>query len=280
MTVCLLTGATGTFGQAFLGRVLGDGWTVRAFSRDEHKQHELRTVQGDVRWIIGDVRDRAKLTRAMEGCDVVVHAAALKHVTSCERNPGEALFTNAVGSWNVVEACLDAHVEQAVLLSSDKAVHPVNVYGMTKGAAEKCWLGAGAYGGDRCKFSVVRYGNVKGSRGSVLDSSTPVTLTDSRATRFWMNVTEAVDLVLLALRHMRGGEVFIPKLSGFRVADIVPAGGQETGLRRGEKLHETLISDEEISRTWDCGTHYLIADQADVGARRVPANFRYSSEAA
>lgn len=278
----LVTGGTGSFGSAFVRRVVGLGWMVRVFSRDEVKQGVMRDEFDDaarVRFLVGDVRDRSRLARAVEGCDLVVHAAALKQVVSCEYNPFEAVKTNVLGSQNVVEACLDAGVSRAMLLSSDKAVHPVNVYGASKLCAEKCWLAANAYGGNRCSFSVVRYGNVRGSRGSVLGRLGPVWLTDSRATRFWMEVGDAVDLVLLAAGVMRGGEVFVPKLSAARVADVVDvAPGPELGLRRGEKLHEVLISDEEVGRTWDCGDHFRVCDYEPASARRVPESFRYCSE--
>jgi UDP-N-acetylglucosamine 4,6-dehydratase len=286
VSVCLLTGATGSFGQAFLRRVLSEGWTVRAFSRDEHKQAELTgSLSGDVRWLIGDVRDSKRLKRAADGCDVVVHAAALKHVVSCEYNPFEAVLTNVVGSRNVVEAALDCGIPRSVLLSSDKAVHPVNVYGASKLCAEKVWLAAGAYAGGRdVRFSCVRYGNVAGSRGSLFAQGGPVQLTDVRATRFWMEIDAAVDLVLLALDNMRGGDVFVPKLSAARVADelarrnLLRSGQACVGLRPGEKLHEVLVSDEEVRRTWDCGSHYRICDYEPDNACRVPLGFRYSSE--
>ena len=306
MTTVLCTGITGTWGEALLASE--PAWKIRGFSRDEHKQALLAERYPDLRLLIGDVRDLNRLKRAMEGCDTVIHAAALKHVTACEKNPGEALKTNAVGTMNVAEACLDTGVQRAVFLSSDKAVHPVNVYGATKATGEKCWLASNAYGGNRCKFSVVRYGNVKGSRGSVLTKESP-RLTDARATRFWMEPHEAVDLVLLALREMQGGEVFVPKLRAARVVDehsewaaqlygdpttrtdptIVWATPPETGLRPGEKLHETLISDEEVPRTLDFGDHYRIVPtgytceviQAAYGdwPRSVPPDFSYTSEA-
>lgn len=218
--------------------------------------------------------------------DLVVHAAALKQVVSCEYNPSECKKTNVDGTENVAYACLDAGVDRAVFLSSDKAVHPVNVYGHSKGMGEKLWLGMNAEGGGATKFSVVRYGNVRGSRGSVLESrsgsgpSRTVALTDSRATRFWMDVSEAVDLVLLALFKMQGGEVFVPKLESARVADVLTHDGTETGLRPGEKLHEQLISEEEIPRTFDFGDHYRILprERATRTPLSVPLDFRYSSE--
>ena len=283
MAVCLVTGGTGSFGQAFVRRVLSLGWTVRVFSRDEFKQGVMRDELGEdqrqgTRFLVGDVRDAARLRRGAEGVDVVVHAAALKQVPSCEYNPDEAVKTNVLGSMNVVEACLEAGVPRAVLLSSDKAVHPVNVYGATKLCAEKVWLASNALGD--CRFAAVRYGNVRGSRGSVLEKTGPVAITDRRATRFWMDVSDAVELVLSALGEMRGGEVFVPKLGSRRVVDVLRGAdsGHETGLRRGEKLHERLLSDEELPRTWDCGDHYRVCDYEPEGSLRVPEEFRYSSE--
>ncbi|HEY5986376.1 MAG TPA: SDR family NAD(P)-dependent oxidoreductase [Streptosporangiaceae bacterium] len=280
----LVTGGTGSFGSAFVRRVVGLGWTVRVFSRDEVKQGVMRDEFDDaagVRFLVGDVRDRSRLARAVEGCDLVVHAAALKQVVSCEYNPFEAVKTNVVGSQNVVEACLDAGVPRAILLSSDKAVHPVNVYGASKLCAEKCWLAANVYAGGRdVRFSAVRYGNVRGSRGSVLEKASlgPVPVTDGRATRFWMDVADAVDVVLLALREMHGGEVFVPKLRSARLSDVLGEARPEIGLRRGEKLHEMLISDEEVSRTWDCGDHFRVCEYQPANALRVPGSFRYCSE--
>ncbi len=281
MTTVLVTGGTGSFGSAFTKHVLENGWTVRVYSRDEWKQSVLAdNLEGDVRFLVGDVRDRARLTRAAEGCDLVVHAAALKQVPSCEYNPFEAVKTNVVGTQNVVEACLDCGVGKAILLSTDKAVHPVNVYGATKLCAEKCWAAANAYGGARTLFSTVRYGNVKGSRGSVHEKwagGGNIFLTDSRVTRFWLDLQQAVDLVLAAYESMRGGETYIPKVESGLVADGIPEGAtfSEIGLRPGEKLHETLISTEELPRTYDCGTHYTIADYK--AGEPVPAGFSYVS---
>lgn len=319
MTTVLLTGATGTFGHALLDS--GQDWTIRAYSRDEHKQHVLAERYPEVRWLLGDVRDRNRLRRAMEGCDTVIHAAALKHVTAGEYNPDEFVKTNVLGTLNVVEACHDTGVQKAVLLSSDKAVHPANLYGATKKCGEALFLAANSI--PPTKFSVVRYGNVRGSRGSVLTKAAP-RLTDARATRFWMDASEAVELVLLALREMQGGEVFVPKLKAQKVADLIafragmghqwqnyPVGNdsrrcelcgltltnaqfasrpypelcpaaprpEDLGLRPGEKLHETLISEEEVPRTYDCGDHYRIVapHKVGVGYGLVPADFTYTS---
>ena len=262
----LLTGGTGTFGQHFLTHV--QDAKIRVYSRDEFKQSQLRAKHGDerVRYLIGDVRDRERLRRAAEGVDVIVHAAALKQVSSCEYNPFEAVQTNIVGTENVVNAALDCGVPRSILISSDKAVNPINVYGATKLCAEKLFVGGNAYAGGRdVRFSCVRYGNVAGSRGSVVEvfrdqalSGYEVTITDERATRFWLTPKKAVEFVLRSLERMQGGEIFVPKLSSMRVVDLVPEGCtyKLIGLRPGEKLHESLITDHEL-RT-DNGDHYTL----------------------
>lgn len=303
----LLTGCTGTFGRAFLDSCL-DSYTIRGLSRDELKQSEIEP-HPNLRLLLGDVRDKDRLRRAMEGCQIVIHAAALKQVPAGELHPDEFVKTNVLGTLNVIEACHDVGVEKAVLLSSDKAVAPANLYGATKLCAEKMFLAANNIPPTR--FSVVRYGNVKGSRGSLLSKKGPVTLTDARATRFWMEPQEAVDLVLLALREMQGGEVFVPKIRAQKVVDMIDplvlepafpklraAMGEseesiyavETGLRPGEKLHESLISQEEVGRTYDCGDHYRVcaeqpytADgginwEANIPGQPVPPDFSYTSE--
>lgn len=302
--ITLLTGITGTFGRAFLDSQLCNGsktsaaaGIIRGYSRDEFKQSELHP-HPQLRLLLGDIRDKDRLRRAMEGCEVVIHAAALKRVEAGEKAPDEFVKTNVLGTLNVIEACHDTGVEKAVLLSSDKAVHPANLYGATKLCAEKLWLAANAI--PPTKFSVVRYGNVKGSRGSILEKETPV-IRDDRATRFWMNVSEAVDLVLLALQEMQGGEVFVPKIGSARVAEMVYAKGEfpvrvNTGLLPGEKLHESLISTEEVPHTWDFANHYRVlphhlGDGPGYLARhpqpfasngcspmRVPPDFTYTSE--
>ncbi len=299
----LLSGVTGTFGGWFVRRVLQENWVVRGYSRDEHKQAELADqlalewpeTHVNLRLLIGDVRDLPRLKRAMEGCDVVIHAAALKHVTAGEHNPDEFVKTNVLGTLNVAAAALDCGVKKAVFLSSDKAVHPVNLYGATKLCGEKIWLSAGNLKATDTKFSVVRYGNVKGSRGSVLTKPNPI-LRDRHATRFWMEPSEAVDLVLLALREMQGGEVFVPKLHASRVSDFLgdvldAYGHTDTGLLPGEKLHETLIATEEVPRTLDFGNHYRIVPEGYFKIHdgwegvpeyvtAVPADFTYTSAGA
>lgn len=287
MTTFLLTGGTGTFGRAFLEHVLPLGDTVRVFSRDEFKQQQLRQElmeYGNVRFFVGDVREADRVRQAADGVDAIIHAAALKQVVSCEYNPFEAVKTNVLGSQNVVDAALACNVPKSIFLSSDKAVHPVNVYGASKLCAEKVWLAANSYAGGRdVAFSAVRYGNVRGSRGSVLERWVrgPVSLTDPKATRFWMDPSEAVGLVLLALERMEGGEVFIPKVSSDTVANLIPHGANVTitGLQRGEKLHEQLVSDEEVSRCWDMGDCFVVADRAPGDALLVSKKFRFVSDA-
>ena len=256
----LLTGGTGTFGRHFLDFVLSkhEDVTVRVYSRDELKQSELRAKlagRQNVRFLVGDVRDATRLHRAAEGCDVIVHAAALKQVPSCEYNPFEAVKTNVLGTQNVVEAALDCGVPRSILISSDKAVNPINTYGATKLLAEKVFVQSNAYAGGRdIRFSCVRYGNVIGSRGSVLEvfreqaASGTVTITDPEATRFWLTPQTAVDFVLRSLDIMRGGEVFVPELPSMKVVDLVPQGCkiEVIGLRPGEKLHELLIANDEV----------------------------------
>ena len=271
----LLTGGTGSFGTAFLERVT-KRWPdviVRVYSRDELKQSELRTRFGDrqVRYLIGDVRDRSRMTRAVEGADIVVHAAAMKQVEACEYNPFEAVRTNVLGAQHVVDAAIDAHVEKVVALSTDKAVNPVNLYGATKLCQEKIFVQGNAYAAQRdTRLACVRYGNVVGSRGSVvpvfrqqLANDGRITITDERMTRFWIMLPEAVDLVLYALEHMHGGEVFIPKIPSMRVTDLAEAiaPGAQTeiiGIRPGEKLHELLITADESRHAIDAGDVYVV----------------------
>jgi UDP-N-acetylglucosamine 4,6-dehydratase len=271
----LLTGATGSFGNAFVERVTRC-WpdaVIRVYSRDELKQWEMRARFGDeqVRYLIGDVRDRARMTRAVEGADIVVHAAAMKQVTACEYNPFEAVRTNVLGAQHVVDAAIDAHAHKVVALSTDKAVNPVNLYGATKLCAEKIFVQGNAYAAQhQTRLACVRYGNVVGSRGSVvpvfreqIERDGRLTITDERMTRFWITLPQAVDLVLYALDNMDGGEVFIPKIPSMRVTDlaeaIAPGAPREVvGIRPGEKLHELLITADEARHTIDAGDVYLV----------------------
>lgn len=257
----LLTGGTGSFGNAFIDVVntrFPDA-TIRVFSRDELKQSELRVRMGDhqLRYLIGDVRDAVRLRRAAEGCDVIVHAAAMKQVPACEYNPFEAVQTNVHGAQNVVDAAIDTGVERVLALSTDKAVNPVNLYGATKLCAEKIVVQGNAYAARaKTRLSCVRYGNVIGSRGSVVPlfreqaAMGELTLTDDRMTRFWITLPQAVDLVFEALHRMQGGEVFVPRIPSMCVTDLAEAlaPGVPTrtiGIRPGEKLHEVLITADE-----------------------------------
>jgi len=271
----LLTGGTGSFGTAFIERVV-TCWpdaVVRVYSRDELKQSELRARFGDdqVRYLVGDVRDRARMSRAAEGADIVVHAAAMKQVPACEYNPFEAVRTNILGAQHVVDAAIDARVERVVALSTDKAVNPVNLYGATKLCQEKIIVQGNAYAAQRdTRLACVRYGNVVGSRGSVVPvfrdqmaRAGRLTITDERMTRFWIMLPQAVDLVLLALERMNGGEVFVPKIPSMRVTDlaeaIAPGAPHEiVGIRPGEKLHEILVTGDEARHTVDAGDVYVV----------------------
>jgi UDP-N-acetylglucosamine 4,6-dehydratase len=273
----LLTGGTGSFGKAFVARVIDrfPEAVIRVYSRDELKQSELRAAYGDrhLRYLIGDVRDRGRMSRAAQGCDVIIHAAAMKQVPACEYNPFEAVRTNVLGGQHVVDAAIDAGVPRVVALSTDKAVNPVNLYGATKLCAEKIFVQGNAYAAQSdTRLSCVRYGNVVGSRGSVVPlfreqrEHGEITITDERMTRFWITLPQAVDLVLYALDHMQGGEVFIPKIPSMRVVDlaeaIAPGVPQRiVGIRPGEKLHELLITGDESRHTLDNGDVFVITPE-------------------
>lgn len=271
--VVLLTGGTGSFGRAFIDKVLSESTgTIRVFSRDEYKQSELREVHGAerLRFMVGDVRDRERLVRAAQGADVVVHAAAMKQVPACEYNPFEAVQTNVVGAENVVSAAIDTGVPRVVALSTDKAVNPVNLYGATKLCAEKIVVQGNAYAADGpTRLCCVRYGNVAGSRGSVLPlflrqrEAGEISITDERMTRFWITLPETVELVLHAVDHTRGGEVFVPRIPSMRVVDLAEAvapGVPRTvvGIRPGEKLHEVLITADEARHTVQRDDVYVV----------------------
>lgn len=266
--VVLITGGTGSFGRKFASYMLSK-YNMRKliiFSRDEFKQHEmsivLPTSRYPIRYFLGDVRDRERLYRAFNGVDYVVHAAALKHVLAAEYNPFEVVKTNIIGAQNIVEAAIDNGVKKVVALSTDKAVSPVNLYGATKLAMEKIFIAASSYVGTKeTRFSVVRYGNVVGSRGSVVPifidmyrrGIRELTVTDARMTRFWMTLDESVELVNNSFYLSAGGEVFVPKIPSIKIVDLVKAISDDCtyrviGARPGEKIHETLISGDE-SRT-------------------------------
>jgi UDP-N-acetylglucosamine 4,6-dehydratase/5-epimerase len=262
----LVTGGTGSFGKAFVEKALtSKAKKVIVFSRDEQKHYQMERLFTDkrVRFFVGDIRDRDRLQTALRDVDIVVHAAAMKHVPICEYNPIEAVQTNVNGARNLIEAAMANNVERVIALSTDKAVSPANLYGATKLCMEKLLIAANAYAGDRhTRFSVVRYGNVMGSAGSVIPlfrnqmKNGKLTITDARMTRFWIEMPEAVALVLRGLELMTGGEIFIPKLPTSDIetlAEAVAPGTPRTvvGIRPGEKLHETLISSEEARRTSD-----------------------------
>jgi len=296
----LVTGGTGSFGRAFVETVLKqhDPRRLIILSRDELKQHDLQRDISDprLRFFLGDVRDVDRLRRAFDGVDVVVHAAALKQVPACEYNPFEAVKTNIVGSQNVVDAAIDCGVERVLALSTDKAVNPVNLYGATKLCAEKIFVQGNAYAsGKNTKFSCVRYGNVVGSRGSVIPifleqkKTGTVTVTDPRMTRFWLTLEQGVEFVLHALRLMHGGEVFVPRIPSMSVTDLAKAVApgcviNHTGIRPGEKLHECLISSDEARHTVMLDEMYVIKPEHQwwgetnwSEAAVLPPDFEFSS---
>jgi UDP-N-acetylglucosamine 4,6-dehydratase len=298
----LITGGTGSFGKKFTKIALEEKQPKKIiiFSRDELKQHEMRVHGFDhpsLRYFIGDVRDRERLVRAMNGVDIVVHAAALKQVPACEYNPMEAIKTNIIGTSNVVEAALDAGVSKVLALSTDKAVNPVNLYGATKLAAEKLVIQSNAYAGGRAtRYSCVRYGNVVGSRGSVVPlflkqrASGRVTITDERMTRFWLSLEQGVHFVMNCIEQMEGGEVFVPKIPSTTIVDlakaIAPDGEIEIiGIRPGEKLHEVLISEDEARNTVERDAMFIVKPPETLWKRDMhyegqplPDGFRFSSD--
>ena len=275
----LVTGGTGSFGKKFVEIMLKEYNPARLiiYSRDELKQHEMRMAgfnHPNLRYFIGDVRDLPRLKRAFNGVDIVVHAAALKQVPACEYNPMEAIKTNILGSSNVVDAALDAGVKKVLALSTDKAVNPVNLYGATKLAAEKLMIQSNSYaGGMTTRFSCVRYGNVVGSRGSVVPlfiqqrESGVVTLTDERMTRFWISLDQGVRFVIRCIEEMHGGEVFVPKIPSMKMVDLAKAIAPQAeirmiGIRPGEKLHEVLISEDEARTTVELEDMYVVQPAA------------------
>jgi len=302
----LVTGGTGSFGHAFTRYVLEnyDPKKIIIYSRDEFKQFQMKTsfqeYAGKMRFFIGDVRDRERLARALEGVDYVIHAAALKQVTTCEYNPAEAIKTNINGAQNVIDACLDKGVKKVVALSTDKAVNPVNLYGGTKLVSDKLFIAANAYAGNKeISFSIVRYGNVAGSRGSVIpvyhniikNGGMQLPVTDHRMTRYWISLNQGVELVIKALEEARGGETFISKIPSFRITDLAQAmrpGCEmpETGIREGEKLHEIMVTEEDAPYTYEYDNHFIIYPQmiwSDTkrtvpSGKKVAEGFSYSSD--
>jgi len=307
----LLTGGTGSFGRAFTNIILKEKKPKKLiiFSRDELKQHEMRMDllergfdEKHFRFFIGDVRDGARLKRAMQGVDIVVHAAALKHVPACEYNPFEAVQTNIIGAENVINAAIDAGVTRVVALSTDKAVNPVNLYGATKLCAEKIFVQGNAYAGKGgTRFCCVRYGNVIGSRGSIVPlflkqrAKGVITITDPRMTRFWISLEQGVALVVHAIEERYGegkggGEIFIPKIPSMKITDLARAIAPECkidviGIRPGEKLHESLLSVDEARHSVDVGEHLVIEPEDPPGGyerwagKPLPEGFSYTSDA-
>lgn len=297
----LITGGTGSFGKKCTEVLLRNGPPRRLiiYSRDELKQYEMRQQfpGSNLRFFIGDVRDRERLSRAMGGVDIVIHAAALKHVPACEYNPFEAVKTNILGAVNIMDAAIDNNVERVIALSTDKAVNPINLYGATKLCAEKLFVQGNAYSGfEGTKFSCVRYGNVVASRGSVIPlfaqqrETGSITVTDRRMTRFWITLDQGVDFVLHCLETMKGSEIFVPKIPSMNIMDLVEAiaPGCETkvtGIRPGEKIHEVLVSDDEGRRTSEFENMFVVMpaqegaeNQAVKGGNLLTDNFRYVSD--
>ena len=301
----LITGGTGSFGKSFTRYVLKhyQPKKIIIYSRDEYKQfvmqNELKEYNSVMRYFIGDVRDKDRLKRAFEGVDYVIHAAALKQVPACEYNPNEAIRTNINGAQNVIDAALDTNVKKVIALSTDKAVNPVNLYGGTKLVSDKLFVAANAYSGtkDIC-FAIVRYGNVAGSRGSIIplfhniikNGGTELPITDMRMTRFWISLTEGVELVIKALKEAKGGETFISKIPSFRVPDLAEAmlpgcKIKEIGIRPGEKLHEIMVTTEDSFNTYEYDKHYIVYPQMvfnerqvpDLSGKKVEEGFSYSS---
>lgn len=301
--VVLVTGGTGSFGRKFVEIMLHEYHPAKliVFSRDELKQHEMRVAGLDhpsLRYFIGDVRDCDRLRRAMHGVHIVVHAAAMKQVPACEYNPIEAIMTNIMGGRNVIEAALDTGVERVMAISTDKAVNPVNLYGATKLAAEKLFVQSNSYAGSTgTRFSCVRYGNVIGSRGSVVPvflhqrHSGAITLTDDRMTRFWLTLEQGVRFTIRCIAEMRGGEVFVPKIPSMRVIDLARAIApgsriERIGIRPGEKLHEVLVSEDEARHTVEVEDMFVVQPPEGFWFGRewsgrgkaLPEGFRYSSD--
>lgn len=301
----LITGGTGSFGKYFTRYVMEhyNPRKIIIYSRDEFKQwmmqNEFKEYEDKLRFFIGDVRDQERLRRAFEGVDYVIHAAALKQVPACEYNPNEAIKTNIHGAMNVIEASLDAGVKKVVALSTDKAVNPVNLYGGTKLVSDKLFVAANAYVGNKdVNFSIVRYGNVAGSRGSIIPlfrdiiakGGTELPITDVRMTRFWISLEEGIELVIKALEEAKGGETFISKIPSFKITDLAEAMMpgckiKEIGIRPGEKLHEIMVTTEDSFTTYEYDRHFIVypqmtwnnKQQPDMSGRKVEEGFSYSS---
>jgi len=303
----LITGGTGSFGNKFTQKIFNqyNPRKVIIYSRDEYKQYLMQKRYEPwlkrMRFLIGDVRDQERLYRAFEGVDVVIHAAALKHVPAMEYNPIEAVKTNIHGAENVINAALDRKVHKIIALSTDKGVQPVNLYGATKMVSDKLFVHANAYRGlKEMSFSVVRYGNVAGSRGSVIPffksllnkGEKKLPITDFNMTRFWITLDQGVDLVFKAIGQAKGTEIYVSKIPSFKVTDLAKAMAPdielvEVGIRPGEKMHEFMITKEDSRKTYDHGDYYIIYPQVDwwdpnrhftPGGKEVPPAFEYSSD--
>ena len=298
--IVLVTGGTGSFGKKFIQKALQSNVKkIIVFSRDELKQYEMKQEFTDkrMRFFIGDVRDKERLDRAFDGVDIVIHAAAMKHVDACEYNPFEAVKTNINGAQNIIEAAIDRGVEKVIALSTDKACSPVNLYGATKLASDKLFVAANAYVGEKkTKFSVVRYGNVVGSRGSVVPFFNKVKetgvlpITDERMTRFWITLEQGVQFVFDNLERMHGGEIFVPKIPSMKVIDLAKAIAPECeidiiGIRPGEKLHEAMIMEDDARHTVEFDDYYVIQPEFPFwsrkfveGGKELPDGFAYTSD--
>ena len=300
----MVTGATGSFGKRLIRLLLDqyDPKSVIAFSRDELKQYQLQQLipSSKLRFFLGDVRDKERLYRATDGVDVVIHAAAMKQVSASELNPMEAIKTNIIGAENVVNACIDQGVHKVIALSTDKAANPANLYGATKLCADKLFIAANALSArHRTRFSIVRYGNVIGSRGSAIPffmqmrPSGIIPITDPRMTRFWITLTQGTKFVIDSLDSMRGGEIFVPKIPSMKVVDVARVVAPECktkiiGIRPGEKLHEIMITKDDAINTAEFASHFAIQPAAnwwdklqylnETGARQVSEDFQYSSD--
>jgi UDP-N-acetylglucosamine 4,6-dehydratase len=302
-SVVLITGGTGSFGRKFVETMLAEFFPKKLiiFSRDELKQHEMYQkfpggANTSVRYFIGDVRDKDRLYRAFSGVDVVIHAAALKQVPACEYNPFEAVQTNINGAKNVIDAAIDCGVKRVVALSTDKAVNPVNLYGATKLVAEKLFIQGNSYASlSNTRFACVRYGNVVGSRGSVIPlfkeqrKTGTITITDKRMSRFWITLEQSVRFVIQCVEQMRGGEVFVPKLPSMCITDLASVIAPDcqikiTGIRPGEKLHEVLIHEDEARHTLELDDMFIVqpllawwTEEHRTNGNTLPDGFRFSS---
>ena len=299
----LLTGGTGSFGQKFVEIMLKDysPRAVRVFSRDELKQYEMMQAfnhHPKLRFLIGDIRDSKRLSRAMDGADIVMHAAALKQVPLCEYNPFEAVQTNIMGAENVINAAINHDVSHVMAISTDKAVNPVNLYGATKMCMEKLVVAGNSYVGRlrQTRLSCTRYGNVIGSRGSVIPVfkkqklAGKITITDARMTRFWITLDQGVRFVIECTEKMQGGEVFIPKIPSMKIADLAKVIAPEcqitySGIRPGEKIHECLLTEDEARHALEFKDFFIVApefhwwtEKGWKAGKKLPENFRYTSD--